>query len=151
MTTGTPPRRRPALPPGWHPRVDDDGRSVEPGSGQVGRLATQGRTPLGYHADPERTARTFVEIDGERWTLPGDMATVEADGTIRLLGRGRSASTPPAKVYPRVEAVLVAHPAVADALVVGVPDETYGERVAVVVQPAGGAAPPARRPPGPRP
>ena len=124
--------------------VDEDGRSVEPGSGEVGRLATKGRTPLGYHDDPERSARTFVEIDGERWTLPGDMATVEADGSIRLLGRGSLCiNTGGEKVYPEeVEAVLVSHPSVADALVVGVPDETYGERVAVVVQPAEGAPAP---------
>ena len=79
------------------------------------------------------------------------MATVEA-GTVRLLGRGSLCINTAGEGVPEeVEAVLVAHPAVADALVVGVPDETYGERVAVVVQPAGGAAPPARRPPGPRP
>src|SRR6185295_15144229 len=62
-------------------------RPVERGSGVIGRLATRGRVPLGYHKDPERSARTFVEIDGERWSLPGDMATIDADGTIHLLGR----------------------------------------------------------------
>ena len=124
--------------------VTDDGRDVEPGSGQTGRLATRGRGPLGYHADPERSARTFVELDGERWTLPGDMATVEADGSIRLLGRGSLCiNTGGEKVYPEeVEAVLVSHPTVTDALVVGIPDDTYGERVAAVVQPSDPAAPP---------
>ncbi len=68
--------------------VDNDLRPVQPGSGVVGRLATRGRVPIGYYKDPERSARTFVEIDGARWSLPGDMATIEADGTVRLLGRG---------------------------------------------------------------
>src|SRR5207237_2707639 len=68
--------------------VDDDLRPVPPGSGVVGRLATRGRVPLGYHKDPARSARTFVDIDGARWSLPGDMATIDADGTVHLLGRG---------------------------------------------------------------
>ena len=89
-------------------------RPVERGSGVVGRLATRGRVPLGYHKDPERSARTFVEIDGERWSLPGDMATIDADGTIHLLGRGAMCiNTGGEKVYPEeVEAVLKNHPAV---------------------------------------
>jgi fatty-acyl-CoA synthase len=124
--------------------VDDDLRPVEPGSGQVGRLATRGRVPLGYHGDPEKTARTFVEIDGERWALPGDMATIDADGTIHLLGRGSLCiNTGGEKVYPEeVEAALKAHPAIADAVVVGIPDERWGQRVAAVVQPVEGAAAP---------
>jgi acyl-CoA synthetase (AMP-forming)/AMP-acid ligase II len=115
--------------------VDDDLRPVPPGSGIVGRLATTGRVPLGYHGDPERSARTFVEIDGRRWSLPGDMATIDATGTVHLLGRGALCiNTGGEKVYPEeVEAVVKAHPLVADAVVVGVPDTRWGERVAVVV------------------
>jgi len=124
--------------------VDDDLRQVPAGSGVVGRLATRGRAPLRYHKDPARSARTFVEIDGERWTLPGDMATVDADGTIRLVGRGSMCiNTGGEKVYPEeVEAVLKAHPAVADAVVVGVTDETWGQRVVAVVAVADGVTAP---------
>ena len=122
--------------------VDDALRRIPPGTGQVGRLATTGRTPLGYYKDAAKTAATFVEIDGRRWTLPGDMAVVDADGSIRLLGRGSmSINTGGEKVYPEeVEAVLKTHPGVADAVVVGVPDDTWGERVVAVVAPTG--APP---------
>src|SRR6266550_2940738 len=90
-------------------------RPVAPGSGIVGRLATRGRVPLGYYKDPERSARTFVEIDGERWSLPGDMATIDADGTVHLLGRGALCiNTGGEKVYPEeVEAVLKSYPNVA--------------------------------------
>jgi acyl-CoA synthetase (AMP-forming)/AMP-acid ligase II len=123
---------------------DDEWRPVVPGSGQVGRIATRGRVPLAYYKDPERSARTFVEVDGERWSLPGDMATVDADGAIRLVGRGSLCiNTGGEKVYPEeVEAVLKSHPAVADAVVVGVPDERWGQRVAAVVALVDGAAPP---------
>jgi 3-oxocholest-4-en-26-oate---CoA ligase len=124
--------------------VDDTLTPIPAGSSVVGRLATRGRAPLGYYKDPEASARTFVEIDGERWTLPGDMASVDADGTIHLHGRGSMCiNTGGEKVYPEeVEAVLKQHAAVFDALVVGVPDERWGERVAAVVQPAPGAEPP---------
>jgi len=123
--------------------VDDDLRPVTPGSGDIGRLATRGRGPIGYHKDPARTARTFVEIDGARWSLPGDMATVEADGTIRLLGRGSMCiNTGGEKVYPEeVEAVIKAHPHVADAVVVGAEDRRWGQRVVCVVQPTPDGAP----------
>jgi acyl-CoA synthetase (AMP-forming)/AMP-acid ligase II len=122
--------------------VDDDLRPVAPGSGIVGRLATRGHVPLGYYNDPEKSARTFVEIDGARWSLPGDMATIEADGSIRLLGRGAMCiNTGGEKVYPEeVEAVLKSHPRITDAVVVGVPDARWGQRVAAVVQ-ANGDAP----------
>jgi acyl-CoA synthetase (AMP-forming)/AMP-acid ligase II len=115
---------------------DDDLRPVAPGSGQVGRLATRGYVPLGYYNDPDKSARTFVEVDGVRWSLPGDMATVEADGTIHLLGRGAMCiNTGGEKVYPEeVEAVLKAHPKVADAVVVGIDDARWGQQVAAVVQ-----------------
>ncbi|MEX0664692.1 MAG: acyl-CoA synthetase [Acidimicrobiia bacterium] len=117
--------------------VDDSLMPIAPGSGQAGCLATTGRVPLRYHNDVERSARTFVEIDGRRWALPGDMATVDADGTIHLLGRGSMCiNTGGEKVYPEeVEAVLKVHPKVADAVVVGVRDERWGERVVAVVAP----------------
>jgi len=125
--------------------VDDGLRPIPAGSGRVGRLATRGRSPIGYYKDPDASARTFVEIDGERWTLPGDMASIDADGTIQLHGRGSLCiNTGGEKVYPEeVEAALKAHPAVFDALVVGVPDPKWGERVVAVVQPVVGDAPPA--------
>jgi acyl-CoA synthetase (AMP-forming)/AMP-acid ligase II len=125
--------------------VDEDLRAVAPGSGTVGRLATRGRLPLGYHNDPEKTAATFVEIDGHRWTLPGDMAIVEADGGIRLLGRGSMCvNTGGEKVFPEeVEAALKSHPGVQDAVVVGEPDPRWGERVAAVVEPVDPSEPPA--------
>ena len=124
--------------------VDETLRPIPPGSGRVGRLATTGRTPLGYYKDPAKSAATFVEIDGRRWTLPGDMATVDADGSIRLLGRGSmSINTGGEKVYPEeVEAVLKDYPGVADAVVVGVPDPTFGERVVAVVAPTNPDEPP---------
>ena len=124
--------------------VDDALVPIPPGSGRVGRLATRGRAPLGYYKDPDASARTFVELDGERWTLPGDMASVDADGTIHLHGRGSLCiNTGGEKVYPEeVEAVLKAHDLVFDALVVGLPDPRWGERVAAVVQPVAGSEAP---------
>jgi acyl-CoA synthetase (AMP-forming)/AMP-acid ligase II len=121
--------------------LDDDLKPVEPGSGRVGRLAVRGRVPIGYHNDPEKTARTFVEIDGVRWSLPGDMATVDADGSIRLAGRGSQCiNTGGEKVYPEeVEAVIKTHPGVADTLVVGRPHPKWGQQVVAIVQPADGA------------
>jgi acyl-CoA synthetase (AMP-forming)/AMP-acid ligase II len=102
----------------------------------TGRLARRGFIPLGYHNDAEKTAATFVEAEGVRWVLPGDMATIEADGSITLLGRGSgSINTGGEKVFPEeVEAALKAHDAVGDAVVVGVPDDRWGERVTAVVQ-----------------
>jgi acyl-CoA synthetase (AMP-forming)/AMP-acid ligase II len=124
--------------------VDDELRPVPPGSGMVGRLATRGRVPLGYHKDPARSARTFVEIDGARWSLPGDMATIDADGTVHLLGRGSMCiNTGGEKVYPEeVEAVLKGHDAIADAIVIGAPDPQWGERVVAIVAPARAGEPP---------
>ena len=118
--------------------VDDDLRPVVPGSGRSGWLAAGGRVPLGYHNDPVKSAATFVTIDGARYSLPGDRAEVEADGTIRLLGRGALCiNTGGEKVYPEeVEAVLKAHPDIADAVVVGVPDQQWGQRVSAVIEPA---------------
>jgi acyl-CoA synthetase (AMP-forming)/AMP-acid ligase II len=116
--------------------LDADLRPVPPGSGRVGRLAQRGHVPLGNYNDPVKTAETFVQIGGERWVLLGDMARPEADGTVHVLGRGAVCiNTGGEKVFPEeVEAVLKAHPAVFDAVVTGVEDSRYGERVAAVVQ-----------------
>jgi acyl-CoA synthetase (AMP-forming)/AMP-acid ligase II len=121
--------------------LDDDLRPVEPGSGVVGRLARRGRVPLGYYKDEAKSAATFPVVDGVRWAVPGDLATVEADGTITVFGRGSvSINTGGEKVHPEeVEAALKAHPAVFDAVVVGVSDERWGQRVAAVVQLRAGA------------
>ncbi len=115
---------------------------VPPGSDREGRVARRGHIPLRYHNDPEKSAATFVERDGVRWVLTGDSARVLEDGTIALLGRGSQCiNTGGEKVFPEeVEGVLVAHPFVFDALVVGVPDDRWGERVAAVVQLRTGAA-----------
>jgi acyl-CoA synthetase (AMP-forming)/AMP-acid ligase II len=123
--------------------LGEDLQPVEPGSGVVGRLAQHGHVPLGYYKDEGKTKESFVEIDGERWVLLGDMATVEADGTIAILGRGAVCiNTGGEKVYPEeVEAVLKSHPAVYDAVVAGVPDERFGQRVTAVVQLRAGAPP----------
>jgi acyl-CoA synthetase (AMP-forming)/AMP-acid ligase II len=121
--------------------LDDSLAPVAPGSGVVGRLARRGHIPLGYHKDEAKTRATFVSAGGVRWALPGDLATVESDGSIRLLGRGsQSINTGGEKVFPEeVESVLKAHPGVFDVLVVGVPDARWGERVTAVVQPRPGA------------
>jgi len=114
--------------------LDEDLRPVTPGSGVVGILARRGHIPIGYHGDPERTATTFVEVNGVRWALPGDHATVEADGTIVLLGRGsQTINTGGEKVFPEeVEEVLLAHPGVRDVIVIGMPDERWGQRIVAV-------------------
>ncbi len=124
--------------------VDDDLLPLPRGSAVVGRLATRGRVPLGYYNDPDRSARTFVEIDGFRWSLPGDMATIDADGTVHLLGRGSLCiNTGGEKVYPEeVEAVLKSCPDVADAVVVGAPDPQFGQRVVAIVAPVPGTEAP---------
>jgi acyl-CoA synthetase (AMP-forming)/AMP-acid ligase II len=123
--------------------LGDDMQPVTPGSGVVGRLARHGYIPLGYHKDPAKTAETFVEVGGRRYVLPGDMATVDEDGTVVLLGRGSgSINTGGEKVFPEeVEAALKAYDDVADAVVVGLPDERWGERVVAIVQPRPGATP----------
>jgi acyl-CoA synthetase (AMP-forming)/AMP-acid ligase II len=124
--------------------LDDDLRPLEPGSGNVGRLARGGNIPLGYYRDPEKTAATFVsDVDGRRWSIPGDFATIEADGRITLLGRGSvSINSGGEKIYPEeVEGALKAHPDVFDVLVVGLPDERWGERVTAMVQARPGRTP----------
>ena len=106
----------------------------------MGKVALTGRIPLGYFNDPEKSASTFVESDGRRWVLTGDMATVDDKGTIVLLGRGSQViNTGGEKVYPEeVEASLKGHPSVYDAVVVGVPDPRFGQRVCAVVAAAPG-------------
>ncbi len=116
--------------------IDEDYNEVVPGSGDVGRIARTGNIPLGYYKDPERTALVFPVVNGRRYSVPGDFAKVEEDGQITLLGRGSiMINTGGEKVYPEeVEGALKAHPSVFDCLVVGVPDERWGEAVAAVVQ-----------------
>src|SRR4051812_11317441 len=123
--------------------IDLDDRPLPPGSPEIGRLARGGHIPLGYYKDPEKTARLFVDVDGQRYTAPGDFARHEADGTITLLGRGNTCvNTGGEKVFPEeVEAVLMSHRDVFDVLVVGVPDDRLGQRVAAVVQPRPGTTP----------
>jgi acyl-CoA synthetase (AMP-forming)/AMP-acid ligase II len=124
--------------------IDDNYEPIEPGSGAVGRLARTGNIPLAYYKDPEKSAATFLEFEGKRYAIAGDYAKVEADGSIHLLGRGSSMiNTGGEKVYPEeVEGVLKSHAGVFDALVVGVTDERWGERVAALVQPYEGKEPP---------
>ncbi|WP_182907484.1 acyl-CoA synthetase [Microbispora sp. H13382] len=116
--------------------VDEGFRPIEPGSDRLGYVARTGHVPLRYHNDPDRTAKTFPVVDGVRWAVLGDMARIEEDGTIVLLGRGSGCiNTGGEKVFPEeVEQALKSHPAVMDALVAGVPDERFGERVAAVVE-----------------
>ncbi|MDG3011506.1 acyl-CoA synthetase [Rhodococcus sp. D2-41] len=123
--------------------LDDDGNKVEPGSGKVGLLARSGHIPVGYYKDEEKTAKTFRVINGVRYSIPGDYATVEADGTVTMLGRGSaSINSGGEKIYPEeVEGAIKTHPEVFDALVVGVPDERWGNRVAAVVSTRDGARP----------
>jgi acyl-CoA synthetase (AMP-forming)/AMP-acid ligase II len=151
--TGSQGRLRPGLE-GGPPRLVGDGgstvldmsvgatsggvaalRPVPADGATVGKLAQQGHVPLGYWGDSERTAATFPVVDGVRWAVSGDDAVLEPDGSIRVLGRGSaSINTGGEKVFPEeVEGVLKGHPAVFDALVVGVPDERFGQRVTAVV------------------
>jgi acyl-CoA synthetase (AMP-forming)/AMP-acid ligase II len=113
----------------------DDGREVQPGSGEIGVVANGGLVPIAYYKDPEKSARTFREIGGVRYSIPGDMATIASDGTLVLYGRGTNCiNTGGEKVFPEeVEEALKEHPAVEDALVFGLPDERFGQRVVGVV------------------
>lgn len=115
--------------------ITDEGEMVEPGSGEIGRLANRGANPLGYYKDPAKTEETFPTINGIRWSIPGDYATVEADGTITLLGRGSVCiNSGGEKIYPEeVEEAVKTHPAVADCNVVGLPDDRWGQTVNAVV------------------
>jgi acyl-CoA synthetase (AMP-forming)/AMP-acid ligase II len=112
------------------------------GPGQTGKLARGGHVPLGYYNDPVKTAEMFAEVNGERYAVPGDWARVEEDGSVTLLGRGNTCvNTGGEKVYPEeVEGALKSHPDVFDSLVIGVPDDRLGQRVAALVQLRPGAA-----------
>jgi acyl-CoA synthetase (AMP-forming)/AMP-acid ligase II len=123
--------------------VLDDQNNVldlETNVGAVGRLGRGGSVPVGYYKDPEKSAATFLEIDGVRISVPGDFARIEEGGRVTLLGRGSNCvNTGGEKVYPEeVEMAIKRHPAVYDVLVVGVPDEKYGQSVAAVIQPREG-------------
>jgi len=121
---------------------DENDQPVVPGSGVPGMVAIAGNNPLGYYKDEAKTARTFRTIGGERYSIPGDWVTVEADGSLTLLGRGNACiNTAGEKVFPEeVEEALKRHPAVEDALVVGLPDEKWGQAVTGVITLADGAA-----------
>ena len=121
----------------------EDGVEVEPGSDEIGMVAVPGSIPEGYYHDEEKTARTFREFGGVRYSIPGDWGTIGADGILTLLGRGSQCiNTGGEKVFPEeVEEVLKVHPAVEDALVFGLPDERFGQRIAAVVSLAPGADP----------
>jgi acyl-CoA synthetase (AMP-forming)/AMP-acid ligase II len=122
----------------WTTVITEDG-ALAP-VGEVGLLARRGHVPVGYYKDPVKTAATFTELHGVRWAIPGDRAVIEEDGKINVLGRGSQCiNTGGEKVFPEeVEAVLKSHPDVFDAIVVGVPDERWGESVAAVVSPRPG-------------
>jgi len=115
--------------------LDDDLKPVEPGSGVRGRVVLTGHVPIGYYNDPEKTAETFVTIDGLRHSITGDVAEVLEDGTIKLYGRGSQCiNTGGEKVFiEEVENAIKSHDAVFDAVVVGVDDEQYGQRVTALV------------------
>jgi len=121
--------------------IDENGKDVVPGSGASGMLAIGGRQAMGYYGDPVKTASTFRVLDGKRYVVPGDWATVDANGVVKLLGRGSGCiNTGGEKVFPEeVEAVLKDHPAIYDAVVVGVPDERFGQSIAAVVEAVNGA------------
>jgi 3-oxocholest-4-en-26-oate---CoA ligase len=123
--------------------LDDENRLVEPKPGATGRIGRRGHVPLGYYKDPEKSETIFVEVGGARYVVPGDYARYEKDGTVTLLGRGsQCVNTGGEKVFPEeVEGALKSHPDVFDALVIGVPDERMGQRVAAIVEARAGRAP----------
>jgi 3-oxocholest-4-en-26-oate---CoA ligase len=128
---------------GEHTKVlTDDGREVQPGSGETGRVAVGGWQPIGYYKDEAKSAATFITFEGKRYSVPGDYATVEADGSLTILGRGSVCiNTGGEKVFPEeVEEVLKTYESVADAVAVGIPDEKFGEAITAVVELVPGAA-----------
>jgi 3-oxocholest-4-en-26-oate---CoA ligase len=135
VTAGARQRGGPTVTPGPDVIVlNDAGRRAAPG--QVGRLARGGHVPLGYYKDPVKTAAMLAEVDGKRYAVPGDLARIEEDGTVTLLGRGNTCvNSGGEKVFPEeVEGALKSCPDVFDALVIGVPDDLLGQRVAALVQ-----------------
>jgi len=121
--------------------IKEDGTRVAPGSGEIGMVAVKGRTPVGYYKDQAKSDATFKTIDGARYSIPGDFATVAADGTLELLGRGSVCiNTGGEKVFPEeVEEVLKTADSVRDAVAVGVPDEKFGQAIVAMVELAPGA------------
>jgi acyl-CoA synthetase (AMP-forming)/AMP-acid ligase II len=119
----------------------EDGRRVAPGSGEAGQVGISGFIPVGYYKDERKTAETFRTFEGRPWSVPGDWAEVASDGTVHLLGRGSACiNTGGEKVFPEeVEEVLRTHPAVADVVCVGVPDERFGETICALVETTPGA------------
>jgi acyl-CoA synthetase (AMP-forming)/AMP-acid ligase II len=122
--------------------LTDDDELARPGDGQIGMLGVGGAIPLGYYKDPEKTAATFRTVDGQRYSVPGDYARLETDGSITLLGRGSACiNSGGEKVYPEeVELTLRSHPDVFDCVVLGLPDPRWGEMVVAIVEPVPGAA-----------
>ena len=114
--------------------LDEDNNLVTPGSKTIGKIGTSGLVPEGYYKDPIKSAETFREFEGVRYSFPGDFAQYNSDGTIKLLGRGSNCiNTAGEKVYPEeVEEAIKKHPNVVDCLVIGVTDKKFGERVAAV-------------------
>jgi acyl-CoA synthetase (AMP-forming)/AMP-acid ligase II len=123
---------------------DESLELVEPGSGVIGKIARSGDIPVGYYNDPKKTAEVFIEVRGRRFVMPGDYATVEADGSITLLGRGSIViNSGGEKIFPEeVESAVRSHPDVMDAIVCGAPDERWGQTVAAIIQPRVGHEPP---------
>jgi len=123
--------------------IGTDGQDVKPGSGQTGVLALGGRIPLGYYKDEAKTDATFRTIDGTRYSVPGDYAQVDEDGSIHLLGRGSaSINTGGEKVYPEeVEESIKTVDGVVDSVVVGIPNDRFGEEIVAVVELQEGSAP----------
>jgi acyl-CoA synthetase (AMP-forming)/AMP-acid ligase II len=119
---------------------DEDMAQVLPGSGVIGKIARSGDIPVGYYNDPVKTAETFITVDGTRYVMPGDFATVEEDGSITLLGRGSVViNSGGEKIFPEeVESAVRSHPAVTDAIVCGAPDERWGQTVAAIIAPRPG-------------
>lgn len=116
---------------------DEDLIPVVPGSGTIGKIARSGDIPVGYYNDPVKTAEVFINVDGTRYVMPGDFATIEEGGAITLLGRGSvSINSGGEKIFPEeVESAVRSHPDVFDAIVVGAPDERWGQHVAAIIQP----------------
>ncbi|MCL4672761.1 MAG: AMP-binding protein [Sphingomonadaceae bacterium] len=143
VSRSTPPGPTARFTLGQHTKVfDENDQEVQPGSDTVGMIANGGFVPVGYYKDPEKSAKTFRTVNGQRYSFPGDFARVAADGSLVLLGRGSVCiNTGGEKVYPEeVEEALKAHDSVWDALVVGVPDDRFGERIVAVISASPGHA-----------